>query len=137
MNDKARQSTTPHWETWLGLKVWDYVLIIVCLLGIAGWYWLQPENKSLATHVLISSGNKPAQKFSLTQDRTVQIQGYLGQSTLKIEHGQVRFVKSVCTNKVCIHSGWQRRSGNLVACLPNRVIVELKGRHVEYDALNF
>jgi len=49
----------------------------------------------------------------------------------------VRFVQSPCTGKFCIHSGWLRHSGEVMACLPNGVFVELVGGERRFDSINF
>ncbi|MDD3764771.1 MAG: NusG domain II-containing protein [Nevskiales bacterium] len=75
----------------------------------------------------VSVGGKPVGHYSMMVDRTLQIQGRMGVSTLKVENGRVRFLDSPCRNKICVHSGWLGHSGDAAACLPNRVSISLSG----------
>ena len=47
----------------------------------------------------------------------------------------VRISESDCPAKVCIHAGWINRPGETIACLPNKLLVEIKGENREYDAV--
>lgn len=74
---------------------------------------------------------------SLATDQQLSVNGDLGNSTLEIKQGKVRFIASPCKTKVCIHSGWINSSGQILACLPNGILVELLGGERKYDAINF
>jgi len=39
----------------------------------------------------------------------------------------VRIEASHCPQKICVHSGAIRRSGELLVCVPNRVVVRING----------
>ena len=47
----------------------------------------------------------------------------------------VRIVESNCPAKVCVHAGWINKPGETIACLPNKLLVEIKGEKQEYDAV--
>jgi hypothetical protein len=64
------------------------------------------------------------------------IAGRIGESVLRVEAGRVRFTASPCPGRYCIHSGWLARSGEVAACLPNSVVVEVRGGSQAFDAVN-
>lgn len=74
---------------------------------------------------------------ALDRDQTLQVRGRMGPSTIEIKDGRARFVRSACTRKVCIHAGWLKEAGELAACLPNGVSLEIIGGDRHYDAINF
>jgi hypothetical protein len=76
-------------------------------------------------------------RLPLEHDLTQVVHGRLGDSTLEIRAGRIRFVDSPCRNRVCILSGWHHHAGELIACLPNRVSVELVGGTRRYDGISF
>ena len=47
----------------------------------------------------------------------------------------VRISQSNCPAKVCVHTGWIKKPGETIACLPNKLLVEIKGEKQEYDAV--
>jgi hypothetical protein len=81
-------------------------------------------------------GQKP-RVLSLDRNQTVKVQGSLGTSVIEIRDHKARFIASPCTGKVCIHAGWQEHAGELAACLPNKVAIEILGRDRRYDSINF
>jgi hypothetical protein len=45
---------------------------------------------------------------------------------LEVKGGRVRVLESDCPQQICVHSGWIERPGQVVACVPNRVIVTVE-----------
>ena len=65
--------------------------------------------------------------FPLDAPRTVAVHGPLGDTVVQIADGAVRVLSSPCRNKICVRSGSVARPGQWIACLPNRVFVEVRG----------
>ena len=87
--------------------------------------------------VVVSSGGKIVANVDIHKDQILEIDGYLGSSTLEIKQGRVRFIDSPCSHKQCILRGWVQATGDTVVCLPNRVSVTVSGAQSYYDAVNF
>ena len=107
---------------------------IVMLPMLYAHFWTSTEP---ARFVKLIHGKNDIEELSLATDRQIEFAGDLGISTLEIKHGKVRFIASPCHAKVCIHSGWIHNTGQILACLPNGVLVELEGGTNEFDAINF
>ncbi|MEW6229491.1 MAG: NusG domain II-containing protein [Bacillota bacterium] len=41
--------------------------------------------------------------------------------------GRVRISESDCPDKICVRTGWITRPGQVIVCLPNRIVVEIEG----------
>ena len=67
----------------------------------------------------------------LDKDRRVELNGPLGVTVVEIKNGAARIVSSPCAKKICIHMGDARRSGDLLACVPNHLIINIEGRKDE------
>lgn len=63
----------------------------------------------------------------LKTDREVRLSGQLGESLLVIKSGRVRFREAPCQNRVCIGMGEVSRSGELLACVPNGLLLRIEG----------
>ena len=85
---------------------------------------------------VISVGHDTVAEVSLSTDGTFPVKGLLGDSILQVEGGRIRFVESPCPGRYCIHTGWIDRTGEVAACLPNGVVVEIRGGQREFDAIN-
>lgn len=55
--------------------------------------------------------------FSIPQDEHVVFHLY--------EDGSIAFVESDCPDKVCIHAGKLKTTGQFAACLPNGIVIKL------------
>ena len=66
-------------------------------------------------------------EYPLSQNRKIEVAGPLGSTTVLIEGGKAAIVDSPCPNKTCILAGAISRSGQWVACLPNKIFVRLVG----------
>jgi len=75
----------------------------------------------------------------LAVDRTVRLDGPLGPTTLKIHDGKACVTDSPCPLKICMGMGEVARSGDLVACVPNHLLIRVSGgreKDKEYDLLS-
>lgn len=63
----------------------------------------------------------------LDRDREVRVSGDLGESLLRIKDGRVSFREAPCRNRVCIGMGAAGSGGDLLACVPNGLLVRIEG----------
>ena len=114
---------------------WLLLLIVLgCLPLLYARLW-QPAGPAIWLEV--QAGDGPGEVIALSPGRQVDIAGPLGTSRIEIGDGRARFLSSPCRSKVCIHAGWLEHTGEAVACLPNRISIQLLGRHLRFDAVNF
>jgi hypothetical protein len=65
--------------------------------------------------------------YDLHTDQEVRIDGLMGPSIISIANQQVRFVDSPCRDKLCVHHGAVTDGSSWAACLPNRVMLRIRG----------
>ena len=109
---------------------------LVMLIALYAVCWSGSES---ADKVTITATDK-SQIFPLDHDRRVIVSGLLGKTIIEIRHGRARFVRSPCSEKICIKAGWLTRGGDTAACVPNGVLVSVAGSNrssSRYDAINF
>ena len=111
------------------------VALAALLVGVA-WATLW-RGGGPAEYAQVTARGAPAERLALARDTTLAVQGRLGESRLEVRDGRVRFVDSPCVGRLCVHAGWLARSGQVAACLPNGVVVEVLGADREFDALTF
>ncbi len=52
---------------------------------------------------------------------------------LEVKKGAIRLLpmpESICPRKICSHTGWIRRPGETIICVPNRLVIRLTGESV-------
>jgi hypothetical protein len=112
------------------------VVALAALLVGAAWATLW-GNGGPAEFARITAPGVPDREVELAQDARFEVRGRIGPSRLEIRDRQVRFVDSPCVGRYCVHAGWLSRSGQVAACLPNGIVVEVAGGDREFDALTF
>lgn len=105
----------------------DYLVILLSLAAIALSFAKIRRTAETAPRLVITAG-KTEYIYVLDKDRTIPVSGEMGESVIRIEGGEARFVSSPCTNKQCIHAGALRKNGDFAACLPNKVIAHIESQ---------
>ena len=76
-------------------------------------------------------------RLDLFRDQEIEVPGVIGVSRLQIRDGEIRFLDSPCSGRQCIRQGWLASGGEVAACLPNRVSVQILGHDPRFDSINF
>lgn len=109
-------------------------LAVLLLLLLYLQFW---GNSSAGEVVQIRVAGGEDLTLPLDQDKHIEVKGALGTSLIEIRDRQVRFIDSPCQGKQCVLTGWLDQDGQLAACLPNGVTVQIVGRDQRFDAVNF
>lgn len=124
-------------RNWLhGLKWGDGLIVLlgaVMVIGLFKMLWLGEA----ASKLQIRAGSEIFTTQSLNQQRTLEIPGPLGTTTVIIDHGRVRVASDPGPRQYCVKQGWLTQAGEVAMCLPNQVSVELLGNSKPYDSLNY
>lgn len=115
---------------------WLVILVLLaCSLAGVGWVAAMPEG----SRVLVTCGEELCFTAPLNEDRTVMIDGPLGSTQLVIDDQGARITHSPCPRKICIGMGPARNTADLLACVPNRILVRIDspdGEEAPYDLLS-
>ena len=114
------------------------VMVFLSALILLGFlyssYW---RDAYLGNQAAIMLAGKHWMNVDLFQNQWIDVPGPLGISKLQVEDGKIRFVQSPCDGKQCIHQGWISHGGELAACLPNKVSVQILSADPRFDSINF
>lgn len=73
--------------------------------------------------------------LDLSEDRSLVVEGRTGELTVIVQDGTLRVGEAECPDHVCEQTGRVSYSGEVVACIPNGVIIRvLGGESDEFDA---
>ncbi len=115
----------------------DRILLLLALLLVGLLYRQLWWDSAPGQQAGIWVGGELTTIVPLDRPHTLRVQGHLGESVLEVGTRGIHFLSSPCQGKVCIRHGWLEQSGGLLACLPNRVSVQILGRERRFDAINF
>lgn len=101
--------------------------LVIATLLLANWVawgsW-RPEGSPTGLQVLSAEGTE---RISLGAKRELRVSGPLGETVVEVSAEGARILASPCPLHLCVRSGSIHRVGQVVACLPNRVAIELIG----------
>ncbi|MGN1187013.1 MAG: NusG domain II-containing protein, partial [Lachnospiraceae bacterium] len=83
--------------------------------------------------VITVDGEEYAQyplKSGSTKEITVDVH-----NKVIIDDGVVWMEEADCPDKLCINQGKISKAGQTIICLPNRVMVTIKGGNIQYDGV--
>lgn len=114
-------------------KTWKYDIIVVAvLLGTAlaayiGIRLVQDAKPSGGVAVVTVDGTEYG-RYSLNEDCREQITLADGAyNVLVISGGRADITEASCPDKICVRHRAVDKSGQSIVCLPNKVVVEIKG----------
>jgi len=116
----------------------DRLLLALVLAGIVfGWLHIRQLAGSGEPMVDIYHGQTLLAAYPLHAKKTVHFaaQGEIGISEIIIADGGVAIIDSPCNTKRCVLAGHKHRIGDMLVCLPNRILVAIRGDAQAFDAM--
>lgn len=70
---------------------------------------------------------------------TIPVETEFGYNLIEIGDGQVRVIEADCPDKIDVKQGYISRIGETIVCLPNKLVIEIKGesREDDIDIMNY
>ena len=72
--------------------------------------------------------------YDLEMEQTIEIEGLMGMSVVRVSREGVAFLDSPCPHKLCVEKGSIKHTGEWILCLPNGVMAEIGGE-ADYDGI--
>lgn len=109
------------------LKKQDIVLLAVMLAGVLLLGAFLMLTRKSGAEVIVKVAGKQVATFSMNKNTKYTIHGVNGGTNeLIIEDGQVWLEEASCPDKLCVHQGKIKYSGESIICLPNKVSVTIQ-----------
>lgn len=87
----------------------------------------------------VYSDNKLVGEYTLTDNYDTEFTVKLGSSdynTVHIEDGKIWIHDATCPDKICLSQGKISNDGELIVCLPNKLLVQIKDNQESEDDLD-
>ena len=109
-----------------GIKKGDILLVLFLVLLCVIWF-IPKETKGEITAEIFLEGEKvhSAVLSEINEKETVKIEG----CEILLEKDGVTFLHSDCSDKLCEKRGKMTRSGDAMACVPQRVVIVLSSQN--------
>lgn len=123
-------------QLWRYLTYGDKVLICGLLLLSLFSFPIVRNVTRKGNSVQIEVDGTVFDMVSLYADQTVAVPGPLGKTYVIIYDGEVHVSDSPCRAKICVRTGRISYTGQLIVCVPNKVVVRIIGQEeLPYDAV--
>jgi len=118
------------------LKIGDLILIgllsLVIIVSFLTLHLLRINGEFVSIYV---EGNQ-IYRLSLKEDTEIKVNGIMGVTRIRVQKGSVTIVEAPCPNKICKKMGKISRSGEILVCVPNRLVLRITGKmDSEIDAI--
>lgn len=105
-----------------------FLILALFLISLASWLGYYVAHRTPALYAQVTVDGELAESLDLSKNREITIQGANGgMNLLIIQDGEIWCEEASCPDKVCIRQGKQSRDGEMIVCLPNRMIVQVVG----------
>jgi len=122
------------------LKKNDIILISGFLLAFAIILICISLFSEKGATVVVSVDGQEIASLPLNEDTVYNIGGHHGsKNVLEITNGMAHLTDASCPDKLCINMGYISKKGQSIICLPNKVVIEIKGDTKEgnnYDTIS-
>ena len=109
------------------MKKGDPVLIGGAILAAAVIYVLTRYCYGEGAFVTIAVDGVTQYRLPLSEDRVLNLRGIGGSNTVVIEGGCCRVSEADCPDRLCVDQGGIHRQGEMIVCLPHRVVISVAG----------
>ena len=124
---------------WRRMTPLDRLLVAVLLAAVAASFVVVGRLPAGA-RVVAEQDGRIVFTAPLSEARSVRLAGPLGDTRVEIADGRACVTESPCPHKVCMGMGQVSRRGELLACVPNRLVIRIEGGREEgepaYDLLS-
>ena len=111
------------------------IIIVVLIVGLSPIVSIRGNDR--ATSFEITINGRVYRTVSASIDTTIIIPGEMGKMALVIKDGVAWVSESSCPRKICIKTGKINQPGQVIACVPNKVLIKALGpqKRREIDAI--
>ena len=104
-----------------------FVIIIMILISVITYFIFVKDNNQVGTKVVVMINNVEDKVFDINDSIEYKINTEYGYNILKIENGYADVIESNCPDKNCVNQKRINKNNEKIICLPNKVIIEVKG----------
>ena len=117
-------------------KVWLAVLGGVLTAAVIGLFLVRSAQETGA-QVVITWNGQVDKTVALAEEQTLIYEGENGgYNVVSIENGKVSMAEANCPDQVCVRKGATDQTADPIVCLPNSLVVEVKGQESQLDGVS-
>ncbi len=113
-------------------KKWDFIIIIalLCLSFIPELiFGLSLDTSGSGNYAAITIDGKPYKTIDLSRhrgDEQFTVATEHGYNVIEVRNSSIGIIEADCPDHLCIKAGFIENPGELLVCLPHKVMIEIK-----------
>jgi len=119
----------------------DKVLIVcVLIISLFGMYIVKERASNYnKKYVEIKVDGEEHSKYVLDNniDKEIEVITDKGYNIIHIQNGKVLVKESDCNNQLCVRKGVIEEPGEIIVCLPHKVVVQITGSSEDLDSISY
>lgn len=126
------------------MKKGDFVVVLLLLISsiIFLFFLSNTSNNNHNIYASIQLDGKEIRRVDFNSNEIgekIRIDSKYGYNILEVGDKKIRSIESDCKEKIHIKQGWISKPGQVLVCLPHKLVVEIKtdDEQVEIDHINF
>ncbi len=100
---------------------------LIVLLAVGFFVYKKAFPAKKGSEVVVSVFGREYARFPLNENREFPISYLNNLNLLIIEDGYAYIKEASCPDGLCVHQGKINKSGEMIVCLPNEVVVTVEG----------
>ena len=97
-------------------------VLLIAAIGLTAYMLFRAEGEK----VVVTVNGKPYATYRLNDTVSEEIISENGRNMLIIKNGKVKITEASCPDLVCVHHRAISLEGDVIVCLPNKVVVSIE-----------
>ena len=116
------------------MKKWDWILFAGAVCIAILMLMLISFGREDGAYVIVSVNGSEIARYALSEEITEDIQGMKnGHVRLVIHDREADVTEASCPDQLCVHQAKISKSGEMIVCPPNRIVISIAGDHNTMD----
>ena len=111
----------------------DIKLIIIILLFLVLFFLFNYFNKEKAIIAYVYYESDIISKIDLSIDNKYEVDGLLGKVMIEVKNKKIRVIEENSPNHLCSRQGFVSNKGDIIVCIPNKIIIELPNEDIDVE----
>lgn len=113
-------------------------LIAASLTAMAVQSFILPKTEGEKVVITVDKKEYASYNFSdVDKEITLKINTEFGSNTVVIDKNSVRVTEADCPDKLDVKAGSINQTNQMIVCLPNRLMIEIKGGERKVDKVTY
>jgi len=118
-------------------KKMDFIIIVVLIVFSFIPHFIysnvvSKNNKNLYATIKVNGKLNNSINLPVTSEKKFTVSTNHGTNTILVNNNEIKIVHADCKDELCVKQGSISKIGKTLICLPNKLIIEIKGD--EYDS---